>query len=384
MAKRKIVLLNERDPRNPLAGGAEVHIFEIFSRLAARGHDVELLAATFPGCEPTELVDGVRVRRLANRYLYYGIVPFVLRSTVKKSRPDVVVDVLNKLPFLSPWTVPTPTFAIVHHLMGTTAFRQVAFPVAAVSWASEKLIPACYGRTPMFAISPSSRDDMIERGVPAENIHVLPPGIDDTVYTGGGSAAEREPIVMWVGRLEPYKCADHMLDAFPGILKAVPEARLQIVGEGQARAGLEARVADMGLSDRIAFTGFISEQEKIDRLRRAAVVVNTSEKEGWGMTVIEGNACGVVSVSSDVPGLRDSVRDGETGLLYPFGDIGALSEGISRVLRDGGLRETMTANAREWAARFSWNRVADDVENLLESAIDRDREITALTASPFA
>ena len=131
MAKRKILLLNERDPRNPLAGGAEVHIFEIFKRLVARGHEVELLAASFPGCRPVEVVDGVRVRRLANRYLYYAIVPLALRATVRRSRPDVVIDVLNKLPFLSPWMVSTPTFAIVHHLMGATAFRQVAFPLAA-------------------------------------------------------------------------------------------------------------------------------------------------------------------------------------------------------------------------------------------------------------
>ena len=89
-------------------------------------------------------------------------------------------------------------------------------------------------------------------------------------------------------------------------------------------------------------------------------------------------------VSSDVPGLRDSVRDGETGLLYPFGDIDALSTAIIRMLTETGLREQLVTNARRWAQRFSWNRVADDVENLLESAIEPSREPDELTASPFA
>jgi glycosyltransferase involved in cell wall biosynthesis len=383
MAKRKILLLNERDPRNPLAGGAEVHVFEIFKRLAAKGHEVELLAASFAGCKSLEVVDGVRVHRLANRYLYYPTVPFALRAAVKRSRPDVVVDVLNKLPFLSPWVTKTPSFAIVHHLMGTTAFRQVSFPIAAVTWASEKLIPACYRSTPMFAISPSSRDDMIARGVSGDNIAVLPPGIDDALYGGGEPVADRAPTIVWIGRIEPYKCADHMLSALVKITEAVPEARLVVIGEGQARPDLEAQAARLGVADRVTFTGFISEQEKIDWLRKAAVVVNTSEKEGWGMTVIEGNACGVASVSSDVPGLRDSVRDGETGLLYSFGDIDALSTSIIRLLLDPGLRERLVGSARDWAQRFSWNRVAEDVENLLESAIEPDRRPGTLTASPF-
>jgi phosphatidylinositol alpha-mannosyltransferase len=92
----------------------------------------------------------------------------------------------------------------------------------------------------------------------------------------------------------------------------------------------------------------------------------------------------VVSVSSDVPGLRDSVCDGETGRLYPFGDTDALAAAIVALLSDAALRESMTARAREWAERFSWDHVADDVENLLEQAIVPGGEPVAIRASPFA
>lgn len=154
---RRILVLNERDLKNPLAGGAETHIFEIFARLAAQGHDVTLLAASFPGCRREELVRGVRVVRLANRYAYYGLAPLAARRELRQRRCEVVVDVLNKLPFLSPWFVPAPCFAIVHHLFGATAFRQVPAPIALVTWLAEKLIPYAYRNTPMLAISPSTK-----------------------------------------------------------------------------------------------------------------------------------------------------------------------------------------------------------------------------------
>jgi glycosyltransferase involved in cell wall biosynthesis len=380
--KRRILVLNERDPRNPLAGGAETHVFEIFRRLVERGDDVLLLAASFPGCSREDVVDGVRVQRLANRYLYYPLVPFVALRHVMQGR-EVVVDVLNKLPFLSPWILPRPCMAIVHHLFGTTAFQQVPWPVAMVSLAMEKLIPRAYRRVPILAISPSTRDDLVERGMDASRIHVIPPGIDRTTHEAVDDGLDREPVVLWIGRLEPYKRADLVIDAMHAVLDAVPGASLVIVGAGSSRTALESRAARAGLQGHVRFTGFVSEQEKIDWIRRAAVLVQTSEKEGWGMTVIEANACNTVAVASNVPGLRDSVRDGETGLLFRSGDVGSLSEALVRGLTDHELRRRLLDSGRRWAGRFGWDEVAADTEALLEEAIAPGREPLRLVTPPF-
>ncbi len=380
---RNILVLNERDPRNPLAGGAETHIFEIFGRLAAQGHAVTLLAASFPGCTREETVRGVRVVRLANRYLYYGVVTLAARRELARRRYDVVVDVLNKLPFLSPWQLAAPCFAIVHHLFGATAFRQVPAPIALATWLAEKLIPYAYRHTPMLAISPSTKEDLVARGIAPEHVWVVPPGVDDTAYRNPGDTGEREPLILWIGRVEPYKRADVMLDAMPKILARIPTARLVIVGEGSARNALAERAATLGVGGSVRFTGFISEEQKIAELERAAVVVNTSEKEGWGMTVIEGNACGAPSVSSDVPGLRDSVRDGETGLLVPYGNVDALADAVARVLGDRELRRRFVANGLSWAARFSWDNVTADTQRLIEEAIAPSGAEPHLVASPF-
>jgi glycosyltransferase involved in cell wall biosynthesis len=380
--KRRILVLNERDPVNPMTGGAETHVFEIFGRLAAQGHEVTLLAASFPGSASDEVVQGVRVRRLANRYLYYFVVPWVARREAAAGK-DVVVDVLNKLPFFSPWLVPLPCLAIVHHLFGTTAFRQVPLPVAIVSWLMEKLIPAVYRRVPVLAISPSTKADLVERGLDAARIHVVPPGIDTETHRPLDDGSTREPLVLWIGRLEPYKRADLVLDAMDAVRAAVPGATLVLVGAGSARVALEARAARRGLEHCVRFTGFVSEAEKIAWIRRAAVLVQTSEKEGWGMTVIEANVCNTVAVASNVPGLRDSVRDGESGLLFEYGDLDGLVRAVVRVLTDAELRSRLVRDGRAWGERFGWDEVAGDAAALIEEAIAPGRNPLRLVASPF-
>jgi len=97
--------------------------------------------------------------------------------------------------------------------------------------------------------------------------------------------------------------------------------------------------------------------------------VLTSPKEGWGISNLEAAACGTPSVVSDSPGLRDSVVDGETGLLVPHGDVPALTEALRRVLRDHGLRDRMSARARAFAERFSWDATADAVEAALNRVV---------------
>jgi glycosyltransferase involved in cell wall biosynthesis len=377
--KRRILVLNERDPRNPLTGGAETHVFEIFSRLVRKGHEVTLLAAGFSGGANDEIVDGVRVRRFANRYLYYFLVPWIARR--EAARHDVVVDVLNKLPFLSPWFVPLPCMAIVHHLFGTTAFRQVPAPVALVTWLMERLIPYAYGRVPILAISPSTKDDLIARGIDGRNIHVVPPGVDKATHRALDDGMHREPLVVWIGRLEPYKRADVAIDAMTDVLAALPAARLVVVGTGSARAALEAHVRSRGLDEHVEFTGFVSEEEKIAWIQNASVVVQTSEKEGWGMTMIEASICHTVPIASAVEGLRDSVQHDRSGLLVPYGDARALAAAIVRVMTDDALRARLVVGGREWSERFGWDEVADDTLSLVEETLAPGAQPLVLNAS---
>jgi glycosyltransferase involved in cell wall biosynthesis len=381
MAKR-ILVLNERDLRNPLAGGAEVHTFEVFGRLAARGHEVTLLAASFAGGAREEIVEGVRVRRLANRYAYYALAPLAGRRAARREGYDIVVDVLCKLPFLSPWFTRVPCLAIVHHLFGETAFKQVSLPIALVTYLSEKLIPYAYRSTPIVAVSPSTAQDLVERGMAAPNISIVPCGIDHGEYTPGDGQRSWPPLVAWLGRLEPYKRVDLFLRAVAAARESVPVLRAIVVGDGSALAATRELAARLGLRECVEFPGYVDAAGKVELLRRAFALVNTSEKEGWGLTVLEGNACGTITIASDVPGLRDSVRDGQTGILVEHGDVEQLTSELLGLLEDRARGETLRAGAIEWAQRFTWDSVTDDIERIIHAVVAGAAPAAARIVSP--
>jgi glycosyltransferase involved in cell wall biosynthesis len=361
---RRLLVLNERDLRHPQAGGAEVHCFEIFGRLARAGDDVTLLSCGFPGAPAEETVDGIHVRRLGNRFSYYALVPGAYRRLRREASLDLVVEDLNKFPFFARLWVREPVVVLVHHLFGRTAFRQVAFPIAAATFAAEALVPRVYRGLPVIAVSPSTADELVHGGMRRADVHVIPNGLDHARYRPGTAPRAAAPTILALGRVEPYKRTELIVDA----VAALPGARLVVAGSGTGIAAVAARVAARGVADRVELRGFVDEDEKVRLLQTAHVLASASEKEGWGLTVLEAAACGTPSVTSDVPGLRDAVRDGETGVLVPSGDVAAMTLALRRVLDDGAWRERLGAAALRWAARFTWDAVTADVAAVLDAA----------------
>jgi glycosyltransferase involved in cell wall biosynthesis len=363
----RVLILNERDPGHPKAGGAEVHVAEIFGRLAAQGFEVTWLTSAFAGGAARETRCGMQVVRGSGVPTYYlRAAAGCLRET-RRGRVDVVVECLNKLPFLSPAYARAPVVALCHHLFGETAFEQVAWPVAAAVWSVERLIPRVYRRARFVAISESTRDDLVARGVAPARIEVHHPGIAPPAEPPP-SLAERGHRVAYVGRLERYKRVDVLIDAFARVAKRLPEARLLVIGQGADRPRLERLAAAAGVAERTTFTGFVPEAEKQRLLAHARVCVCPSAKEGWGLTVIESNAVGTPNVASDAPGLRDSVRHGETGFLARAGDAEAFAARIGDLLADDALAARMSAAAIAWSRRFGWDRAAEQMAGALRRA----------------
>ena len=368
MSKPHLLVLNERDLDNPQAGGAEVHFFEIFGRLAARGFPVTLICAGFPGAAPRTTMNGIEVVRVGNRYTFYARGPLEYRKRERAVRgPALLVEDLNKLPFYGPLYARLPILAIVHHLFGTTAFRQVSFPVATVTWASELGIPTIYRRVPMVVVSPSTHADLVARGVDPALLTTITTGLDHARYSPVATMPERR--VLSLGRVEPYKRIDVAVSAMMQVLRTAPDARLTIVGRGEAVPALQRQVAELGLGHAVDFKGFVTEEEKVALYRAARVFVNPSEKEGWGLTVLEANACGVPAVASDVPGLRDSVRHDDTGLLVPHGDVPACAAGLLQVLTDDAAWRRLRAGALAWSERFTWDAVTDQMQAVIERVL---------------
>lgn len=369
----KILIFNWQDIKNPLGGGAEVHQHEIFKRLVARGHEVTLFCSSFSGAPSEELIDGIRVIRGGSRNLFNFLVPLRYWSRFKGEPFDVVVDDINKIPFFTPLFVKKPLVGIVHHLFGHTIHLEASLPAAWYVRMSEYLSLKLYRRVPIAVVSESTRQEFLHHGFEKEHLFLVPNCVDQTRYRAHSSSDHLLPVVGHLGRLKKYKNVDHLLEAFEIVLKEIPEAKLVILGEGDARPALERFSRELGIQDAVRFTGQVSEEEKVNLLNEMRLATACSIKEGWGLTVVEANACGVPVVASDVPGLRDSVIDEKTGLLYEYGNIEQLAQKILLLLRDDHLRQRLAAGALEWARSFDWERSADAMEELLERVQTRTR-----------
>jgi len=231
------------------------------------------------------------------------------------------------------------------------------------------LIPAVYGHCRFAVISPSTRDDLVRRGIDRDLIDVVFCGLDHGLFRRLPDVArDARPTLVHFGRMRRYKAIDVVIRALAVVRRSVPDARLVIIGDGPDRARLETLTGRLGLRDAVEFAGRMSGEAMVALLNRCHVFLNASPKEGWGLTVVEANACGVPVVGSDRPGLRDSIRDGVTGFLVPYGDVDAFARRTVEILSDTELRERMIAAGEAWAGSMTWERTADEMEQVFLAA----------------
>ena len=355
-----ILVVNWQDRSNPLSGGAEVHFHEIFSRVARRGHRVTLCCSSFPGAPLRETIDGIDVIRSGRRELFNFVFPFAYISRFRRESYDVVVEDLNKVPFFSPLYVRRPLAGIGHHLFGKSVFREAWVLPAAYVYLMERAALALYRtRIPFMVVSRSTEQEFLERGFAPGRLAVIHNCVDHALYSPGGGKKSDVPLAVYFGRLKKYKSVDTFLRALPAVIARFPALKAVVAGDGDDTDRLRGITRALGLERVVEFTGYLTESRKVELLRNAWFTVTTSLKEGWGLTVVEANACGTPSIAADVPGLRDAVREGETGLLYPYGDSTALSACMARLLEEGPLRERLSEGAVRWAATFNWDDAAE-------------------------
>ncbi|MGN6390955.1 MAG: glycosyltransferase family 4 protein [Gemmatimonadales bacterium] len=365
-----ILVVNWQDRENPHAGGAEIHLFEIFSRLARRGHRVRLVCSGWHGAPARATLDGIEIERTGTRGSFALLGRGAVRRAIAAEAPDVVVEDINKLPLFLAGTTAQPFCAIVPHLFGVTAFEEVAWPAATVVWMSERPLAWAYRRAWFHAISESTRDDLVARGVPEDRVRVIHPGVDAVRYSPGTARGRAsQPTFLYVGRLKRYKGIAFAIRALAIARGRRADVTLEIAGTGDYRPELERLAAALGVDQAVRFHGFVSEDAKIELLRQAWANVFPSPKEGWGITVIEAAACGTPSLASDSPGLRDSVRHGRTGFLVRHGDVEGLAARMLELADAPLLVETLGAEARRFTEGLTWDRTAQCTEGHLQDII---------------
>lgn len=360
---RHVLFLNWRDTRHPEGGGSEVYIERVAAEMVVRGYRSTIFCQAHANAPAEEVrPDGVRMVRRGGRHTVYLFAAFVYLvgalgfgplSARRLGRPDLIVDVCNGLPFLSRVYARRPVIALVHHVH-REQWRVIFGPVPArIGWWIESwLAVRVYRRCPYVTVSESSRDELVGLGVDRERITIIRNGTP--AAAGPPVARTGHPSLLVLGRLVPHKRVELALRATAVLALEMPDLELVVAGQGWWEPPLRRLAADLGIEDRVRFTGFVSEEDKHALLGRSWLAVTPSIKEGWGLTIVEAAAHGTPSVAfRSAGGVREAIVDGRTGLLVD--DEFEFLKAVRRLLRDADRRAEMGAAAREYARLFTWD-----------------------------
>jgi len=354
----RIAFMSWRDLANELAGGAEVFIDRLAIELQDMGHEVVHLCGGPVGERAYPVIN------LGGTFSQYARAPFVHYRTVRDW--DLLVDAEAGLPYFSPLWRRKPILACVYHIHSEQWDQRFSPLLAAAGRFTEsRIMPLVYRRVPFLAISSSTASALEDIGVDRSRIHVLQSGVDPPSVTGGTRSVE--PLFICVGRLVPHKRVDLLLRVWDQV-RPVTGGRLMVIGDGPDRASLEAVAGDG-----VVFAGRVDEDEKWLLMSQAWALVHPAHHEGWGIVIIEAAEVGTPALGFNVPGVRDAIVDGVTGILVD--SEADLARRMIEVANSGPLRDRLSEGARRHGANFAWSQVAQDFSviatNVVESASAR-------------
>jgi glycosyltransferase involved in cell wall biosynthesis len=358
----RILILNWRDVRSPAGGGAEILTHEIARRLVAGGHSVTCFTSRPDGLPPREVVDGVEIFRAGSEFSTRLYAPRFARRTTW----DVVVEEVNTLPYLSPLWSSSPTTLLINQLAREIWWYEAPKPLASIGYLAEPLYLRAYRNVPKITISRSTCDDLRRLGLKGP-IHVISPAASTEVVDAERSRKTLHGRLASIGRLVPSKRADHLIRALAELRRTLPSATLTLVGEGPERGRLEQLARALNVADAVSFAGRLSEHGKVEVLRAADLLVGCSVREGWGLTVTEAARLGTPAVVYDVPGFRDSIVGGRTGVLTRCSPA-ALGRAVGELLADPARYEQLRLSAWRHAQGPSWDQTARSFERVLVSS----------------
>jgi glycosyltransferase involved in cell wall biosynthesis len=355
----------------PLLGhkGASVHLRSLAAALAARGHEVIVACRTLEG--PNRPPAGVEVRLMPASEDEHAA---WTRELVLESRVDVV---LERYSLSSGAAAETARAAGLPYVLEVNAplveeaarYRGLA---DVPTWrAREKKLLA--SADAVIAVSGGVRDYVVSAGVSAAHVFVVHNGVDVGAFQKAAGLhapqsgrADSAVVVGFAGSLKPWHGADVLLRAFAQVQG---RTRLLVVGDGPMRADLEAMASSLNLTSRARFTGAVPHGEMPGLLDAMDIgVAPYTAQDGFyfsPLKVAEYLAAGLPVVVSDQGDLREIV--GDAGLLVPPDDVAALAAALARLVRDPGLRRTLSTAARLRAGALDWLQVAGRVEAIISS-----------------
>jgi glycosyltransferase involved in cell wall biosynthesis/O-antigen/teichoic acid export membrane protein len=365
---RHILVLIDRDWTNPDSGGTGVALYGLVSRWIAWGHRVTIIADMHEGAPRVSRPhERLTIHRMGTRLTVFPKAAWATLRGVGRDA-DVVLEVCNGIAFgssLWPW-LRKPRALLVFHVHQDHYVAELGLKGRIAGILLERIpLRYLYPGVPVITISQASREDLIGIGIPRDRIHVVYLGLDLGALAPGAKADH--PAFVYLGRLKAYKRIERVLDT----VEAIPGSTLDIAGDGDQRAALEAEVDSRGLHDRVTFHGHVSEERKAELLRRSWLALTASSAEGWCLTVAEAGACRTPTAAMRVGGLAEAIVDGQTGILAD--DPQELVDRVRDVVADPPRLEALSDAALERSKTFTWDTSAQSSLDVLERSVEADR-----------
>lgn len=352
-----ILILSWRGIGNPRSGGAELVVHEHAKYWVKRGHNVTLFTSNYEGANTDEVVNGVKIIRKGNEFLEVHICAFLWYLFGRHEKFDLIFDHFHGLPFFTPLYVRIKKIAVTNEIAKEVWFLNYNLIYALIGYCTEPWIfKLIYKRTPFLTHSRSTQEALIDLGIPAASITVIPHGV--TIKKPKVFKKEERLTIAYMGILSKDKGIEDALECF-SLLKSRGDFNFWVIGKPESTKyakKIEAYVDKLDLQADVKFWGYVSQNQKFNLLAKVHAVINPSSREGWGLVVIEAAAMGAPTIGYNVPGLRDSILDKKTGLICETNTPSDLAKNVIRLIKDQELYRAVSRNAVSWSRKFNWEK----------------------------
>ncbi len=361
----------------PHIGGVPEHIYNLKLNLNRMGHEVKILTASFGNDAPFTSKDIVRIGRgvkiMKSKSFSTITVGHAISWKVKEFLDRENFDIIHThgplapvLPYLALKHSKAFNFATFHSAHDESIGYIIFEPIL------ERYFKKIHG---LIAVSEVAKKSMEQYF--SGDYRIIPNGVDTQVFNPQIPVREelraRKPIVLFVGRLEPRKGLKYLLQAFPRVIKEIPDATLLVVGKGYLDVYYKRFVAEK-LKDRVVFVGYVSGQELPSYYASCDIYCSPAiGLESFGIVLLEAMACSRPVVCSDIDGYRKVMTDGAEGFFFKAKDPDSLSQRLITLLKGRELRVRMGEAGRKTAIRYDWQKVTKQVEEFYLEVIERER-----------
>ena len=368
----KILILNWRDIKHHNKGGAEMVTCEYAKAWVRAGHKVTWFSSASKNQKKEEIVEGIKIVRRGNELFTVHLAAFFWYLKYGRGQFNLIVDQFHGVSFLTPFYVREKKLAFIHEVTKEVWLlnplpKPFNLLIGYFGYFIEPWIFRLYRKVLFLTVSDSTKNGLVNFGIPKKNITVIHNGIR-VKKSKPFPKKEKLPTIIFLGALAKDKGIEEAIKAFGSICQKEKNFQFWVVGGGAPLylKKLKSIVKSLRIGRKVKFWGFVSEDKKFELLARAHILINPSIREGWGLVVIEANKMGTPTVAYNSPGLRDSVVNNRTGIICKENKASELAKNIIKLVEDKKLYCRLQKGAMDWSQQFSWRKSTQKSFKLIE------------------